>query len=184
MPASTTGEHGLGAVALLDAAVEGGLSLAVAESLTGGLVAAALVSVSGASRSFWGGVVAYHAEVKRTQLGVDAALLASEGPVHPLVASAMARGVRSACSVAGARAAVGIATTGVAGPDPDPQTGQLPGTAYIGVSSDRGDRSVALHLRGSREEIRVAVTNRAIAEALIEVRALLISGAANRRTVL
>ena len=102
---------------VLAALGQAGLSLAVAESLTGGLLAATLVDVPGASAVFRGGVIAYATDVKATLLGVDPALLAERGPVDPQVAAQMATGVRVRLG-----ADVGVSTTGVAGPDP--QDGQ------------------------------------------------------------
>src|SRR4051812_47619675 len=90
-----------------------GWTIAVAESLTGGLLCAALVDVVGASRSLRGGVVAYATELKGALLGVDDAVLAARGAVDPEVARQMAAGVRVRLG-----ADVGLATTGVAGPDP------------------------------------------------------------------
>ena len=88
-------------------------SIAVAESLTGGLLAAALTGIPGASAVFRGGVVAYATELKAVLLGVDRGLLEAHGAVSAEVASAMAEGVRGRLG-----AAVGAATTGVAGPTP------------------------------------------------------------------
>lgn len=124
---------------VIAAARDRGLTIATAESLTGGLVADALVSVPGASLVFNGGVVAYATDLKRSLLAVDPGLLARTGPVDARVAEQMAEGVRHACAIADGAANslaadIGIATTGVAGPDPDPQTGQPPGTVWIGVS--------------------------------------------------
>ena len=99
------------AAALVAALTARGLTVAVAESLTGGGVTAAVVDVPGASRVLRGGVVAYATELKAALLGVDADLLARTGPVHPDVAAQMARGVRSRLD-----ADLGLATTGVAGP--------------------------------------------------------------------
>ncbi|WP_416967454.1 CinA family protein [Streptomyces sp. 4F14] len=129
--------------------------LAVAESLTGGLVAAELTSVPGASKAFRGSVTAYATEVKRAVLGVDAELLAARGAVDPQVAAQMAAGVRKALG-----ADWGIATTGVAGPDP--QDGQPVGTVFVAVDgpfgpgsgSASGGKVKALRLNGSRAEIR------------------------------
>ena len=95
------------------AAAEAGQTVATAESLTGGLVAAALTDVPGASSAFRGGVVAYATELKAEALGVDVALLKAHGPVYAPVAAAMAEGVRERL-----QATIGVATTGVAGPDP------------------------------------------------------------------
>ncbi|HEY9440855.1 MAG TPA: CinA family protein [Streptomyces sp.] len=128
--------------------MERGETLAVAESLTGGLVAAELTSVPGASRSFRGSVTAYATGLKRDLLGVDGALLAERGAVDPEVAGGMARGVRQALG-----ADWGIATTGVAGPEP--QDGKPVGTVYVAVSGPRGVRKVArLRLNGDRADIR------------------------------
>ncbi|MFF2273074.1 CinA family protein [Agromyces sp. NPDC058136] len=139
-----------------------GLRVAVAESLTGGLVAAELTSVPGASLVVSGGVVAYDTAVKRSLLGVDAALLEREGPVHPEVARQMARGVRRALAVDGRSADLGLATTGVAGPDW--QGGRPPGTVYVGVSFGDDDAAIELSLAGDRTGIR-----RATVQAVIEL---------------
>ncbi|MFD9795291.1 CinA family protein [Streptomyces sp. NPDC059070] len=123
-------------------------TLAVAESLTGGLVAAELTSVPGASRALRGSVTAYATDLKRSVLGVDATLLAERGAVDPEVARQMARGVRTALGADWA-----IATTGVAGPDP--QDGQPVGTVFVAVEGPAGNgKSVALRLNGDRAEIR------------------------------
>ncbi|MFD9359654.1 CinA family protein [Streptomyces sp. NPDC060031] len=122
-------------------------TLAVAESLTGGMVAAALTAVPGASRSFRGSVTAYATELKHRVLGVDAALLAAEGAVNAQVAEEMAAGVRRVLG-----ASWGIATTGVAGPDP--QDGQPVGTVFVAVAGPGGRKSARLRLNGSRSEIR------------------------------
>ncbi|MFI5619940.1 CinA family protein [Streptomyces sp. NPDC051567] len=122
-------------------------SLAVAESLTGGTVAAELTAVPGASRSFRGSVTAYATELKHTLLGVDAELLAAEGAVNAQVAQEMAIGVRRVTG-----ATWGIATTGVAGPDP--QDGQPVGTVFVAVAGPGARKTVRLRLNGSRTEIR------------------------------
>ena len=124
-----------------------GHTLAVAESLTGGLVAAALTDVPGASASFRGGVVTYATELKAALLGVDAGLLARHGAVYAPVAAAMAAGVRERLG-----ATYGVATTGVAGPEP--ADGQPVGTAHIAVSAadDTVVRTIAL--TGDRHDIR------------------------------
>jgi nicotinamide-nucleotide amidase len=124
-----------------------GHTIAVAESLTGGLVVADLVSVPGASAVVRGGVVAYATELKHVLLGVDAALLAAGGPVQAAVAEQMASGVRARLG-----ADVGLATTGVAGPDP--QNGHPPGEVWIAVASAAGARSVRLELGGDRDAVR------------------------------
>lgn len=126
--------------------------LAVAESLTGGLVAAELTSVPGASRSFRGSVTAYATELKRDVLGVDGALLAERGAVDPDVARGMAEGVRRVL-----RADWGLATTGVAGPDP--QDGQQVGTVFVAVAGPTGSWCERLQLNGDRAEIRTTTVN-------------------------
>ncbi len=125
----------------------GGYTVAVAESLTGGLVAAALTDIPGASEAFRGGVVAYATELKALLLGVDRDMLARHGAVYAPVAAAMAAGVRTRLG-----ATYGVATTGVAGPDP--ADGQPVGTAHIAVSAadDTVVRTIAL--TGDRHQIR------------------------------
>jgi nicotinamide-nucleotide amidase len=132
-------------------------TLGVAESLTGGLVAAAVVAVPGASAVLRGGVVAYATDLKQTLLGVDETLLAAHGPVHPRVAVQMADGARRALGHGADPADVGIATTGIAGPvSPD---GQPVGTVHLAVSTPLGSRVESLQLSGDRDQIRAeAVT--------------------------
>jgi nicotinamide-nucleotide amidase len=132
-----------------------GRTVAVAESLTGGLVAAALTDIPGASASFRGGIVSYATELKASLLGVDAAMLARHGAVYAPVAAAMADGVRTRLG-----ASYGLATTGVAGPDP--QDGQPVGTVHIAVSAagDTVVRTVALS--GDRIQIRRLSVERAL----------------------
>ncbi|WP_404432237.1 CinA family protein [Microbacterium lacus] len=155
------------AAALIARLIKRGWTVGVAESLTGGMVIAELVSVPGASAVVRGGVVAYATEVKHTLLGVDAALLAASGAVHPEVARQMAEGVRGALGGADAAAEVGIATTGVAGPDP--QDGQPVGTVYVAVSTGEGTRVKRLLLTGSRAEIRTQAMDAALGLALAVV---------------
>lgn len=131
-----------------------GLRIAVAESLTGGLVAAALTSVPGASVVVSGGVVAYDTAIKHSLLGVDRSLLEREGAVHPDVARQMADGVRTALAIGGRPADLGIATTGVAGPTS--QDGRAPGTVYLGIADDDGTEAIELALDGDRAAIRSA----------------------------
>ena len=157
---------------LIKTLTEHGLTVSTAESLTGGLLAGELVSVPGASLVFSGGIVSYHTQLKQTLLGVDAKQLAQSGPVDPLVAEQMADGARLACAIDGRPADLGLATTGVAGPDPDLQTGQPAGTVYIGIATRQGARSVRLSLHGDRPAIRVATVAAAVHEALIELKAL------------
>ena len=132
-----------------------GQTLAVAESLTGGLLAARLVDVPGASAVLRGGVVAYATDLKHTLLGVSADLLARVGAVHPEVAEQMAAGVRHRLG-----ATWGLSTTGVAGPDP--QDGQAPGTVFLGLAGPDGVRSVGLRLDGDRAQVRAATVDAAL----------------------
>jgi nicotinamide-nucleotide amidase len=132
------------AIELLTAA---GQTIAVAESLTGGLLAAALTSVAGASVVVRGGVVAYATELKTALLGVPAGLLANHGPVHPDVAAAMASGVRERLG-----ATYGAATTGVAGPGP--AEGKPQGTVFVAIDGPAGPVASALQLTGNRRDVR------------------------------
>jgi nicotinamide-nucleotide amidase len=145
---------------VIAALVTSGRRLAVAESLTGGLLTAALVGVPGASRALSGGIVSYDTALKRTLLGVESSILAVHGAVHPDVARQMARGVRRACAIDDRPADVGVSTTGAAGPDP--QDGQRPGTAFVGLSIDGDSRAVALHLDGDRQAVRAGVVHEAL----------------------
>ncbi|WP_309129317.1 CinA family protein [Microbacterium sp.] len=153
-----------GAAVLLARLRERGWTLGVAESLTGGALAADLVSVPGASATFLGAVVAYATPVKHSLLGVDAALLEERGPVDAEVAAQMADGVRLAVAVDGRVADVGIGTTGIAGPDsPD---GQPVGTVHIGVVTPAARRSISFVFTGNREAIRRQAVDAAIEAAL------------------
>ncbi|MGQ0431546.1 MAG: competence/damage-inducible protein A [Microthrixaceae bacterium] len=121
---------------------ERGLTVAVAESLTGGLVASRIVSVPGSSDWFRGGVVAYASEVKHKVLDVP------DGPVvSEAAATAMADGVRRLLG-----ADVGLSTTGVAGPTE--QEGQPPGTVWLGMAIGDDVDAVQIRLPGDRDRIR------------------------------
>lgn len=124
-----------------------GETLATAESLTGGLVAATIVDVPGASAVFRGGFVAYATELKGALVGVPHDLLEARGPVDPDVALALARGARERCG-----ADWGLATTGVAGPDP--QDGKPVGRVYVAVSGPGVSQVRELTLDGDRPAIR------------------------------
>ena len=144
-----------------------GWSIAVAESLTGGLLVAELIRTPGASAVVSGGIVAYSTELKHTLLGVNSGLLAAHGPVHADVAAQMAAGVRDRMAVAGMPATVGISTTGVAGPDP--QDGVPVGTVFLGFAIGADVRAASVQLQGTREDIRSA----AVSESLMQLRTLL-----------
>jgi nicotinamide-nucleotide amidase len=137
------------------ALLERGETVAVAESLTGGALAAALVDVPGVSATFRGGVIAYATELKSELLGVDAALLAARGPVDPDVAVAMAAGVRDRLG-----ATWGLATTGVAGPDP--QDGHPPGVVLVAIAGPDDAGVEALALEGGRAAVRAAAVTGAL----------------------
>ncbi|MDQ1582710.1 MAG: nicotinamide-nucleotide amidase [Microbacteriaceae bacterium] len=139
-----------------------GLTVAVAESLTGGELVAELTRPAGASAVVVGGVVVYATELKHSIVGVDRALLDAHGPVHADVADQLARGVRTKLAVAGRPADIGLATTGVAGPAE--QGGRPPGTVFVGLSVMERTRVVELALTGTRAEIRRQVVRRTIAE--------------------
>lgn len=134
---------------LVTAAVARSLTLATAESLTAGQVAAAIADVPGASAALRGGVVAYHNEVKAGVLGVDAGLLHSAGSVDPEVARQMAVGARRACG-----ADLAVSTTGVAGPAA--HDGKPVGTVFVGWAGPDGSGARELKLGGDRRRIRAA----------------------------
>lgn len=136
-----------------------GWTIAVAESLTGGLVASALVEVPGASASLRGGVVAYATDIKASVLGVDADLLSRVGAVDRDVARQMAEGVRRLLG-----ADVGISTTGVAGPDP--QDGKAVGTVCVAVVTPEAWFSTEHHLSGDRRAIREQTVEMALERCL------------------
>lgn len=161
------------AAALLvhEALLARGETLAVAESLTGGALAAAITAVPGVSATFRGGVVAYATRLKADLLGVPEELLATHGPVHPLVAAAMAAGARQRLG-----ATYGLATTGVAGPDP--QDGHPPGEVYLGLAG--GGPLRLLHRRLDLSGDRAAVRAGTVRAALAFLQELLVDGNAAR----
>lgn len=154
---------------LADMLVRSGISVATAESLTGGALAAELVRVPGISTIYNGGVVAYSYDVKSNLLGVERDLLLTRGAVNDEVALQMARGVREACRVEDVPADVGVATTGVAGPEPS--DGEPAGIVYVGLATLWGERAFRLDFTslvraddpvGSRQRIRFATVEAAI----------------------
>lgn len=136
-----------------------GLTIAAAESLTGGLVCSALVDVPGASAVLRGSVTAYATELKAQVLGVDAARLASVGPVDAQVAQEMADG---AAQLLGAD--VAVATTGVAGPGP--ADGHEAGTVYIAAIAPWGSVWRLLQLEGQRSQVRIQTVHQVLVLAL------------------
>jgi nicotinamide-nucleotide amidase len=145
----------LPAADLVAALTARGQTVACAESLTGGLVCAALTEVPGASAVVRGGVVSYATAVKASVLGVDAGLLHRGGAVQAEVAREMAEGV---CRLLGSD--WGVATTGVAGPDP--QDGAAVGTVFVAVAGPGGAEAVQAHLGGDRGQIRAAAVSEAL----------------------
>ena len=137
------------------------LTVATAESLTGGLVAAALTSVPGASDVFVGGVVAYSPGAKQDVLGVAAATLAMYGPVSEETALAMAEAARQLLG-----SDLAVATTGAAGPGP--HGGRDPGTFCVAVVGPFGSLALTVVAPGDRDAVRAEAVNRAI-QALCEV---------------
>ncbi|MFC3995427.1 CinA family protein [Nocardiopsis sediminis] len=140
-----------------------GATVATAESLTGGLIGAALTSVAGASATYRGGVVAYATDLKSALLGVPAGLLAAHGAVHPDVARAMAAGARERLG-----ATFGLAVTGVAGPEP--QDGREVGTVFCAVAGPGSAVRVdELRLNGARAAIRDQTVEQALRFLIAEV---------------
>jgi len=131
-------------------------TVAVAESLTGGMLGAALTETPGASATFRGGLIVYATDLKESLAGVPGPLLAAEGAVSAEVAGAMAAGARDR-----AGATVGVALTGVAGPDP--QEGHAPGTIFVAVAGPGGGEVRELSLQGGRAEVRAAAVEAALA---------------------
>ena len=144
------------AKALVDVLAGRGETVATAESLTGGLVADAFVRVPGTSVVYRGGVIPYATPLKHALLGVDADLLENKGPVDPGVALQMAGGVAERLG-----ATWGIATTGVAGPEP--QDGVPPGVVYVAVAGPAARRVERLDLPGGRVDVRRVATEKALA---------------------
>lgn len=133
-----------------------GLTVAAGESLTGGLVTAALTDVPGSSAVLRGGVVAYATPVKASVLGVDETLLAAGGTVQGEVAAQLARG---AARTLGARC--GLGTTGVAGPGPS--EGHAAGTVYVAACLDERTVVRRLQLAGTRILVRRAAVDAVLA---------------------
>lgn len=143
------------AAALLELLERRTATLAVAESLTGGTLAAALTDVPGASAVFQGALVAYASEVKISMLGVPAEVVQRYGVVSGEAAEAMAIGARTRFA-----ATYALSTTGVAGPEP--QEDKPVGTVYVGCAGpDRVD-TTRLTLSGTRAQIRVNTCDAAL----------------------
>ena len=134
---------------------ERGLSVSVAESLTGGLLCAALTEAPGASAVIRGGVVAYATDLKSSMLSVSQELLASRGAVDPDVALEMAAGIARKLG-----SDIGLSTTGVAGPEP--QDGKAVGTVFIACAWGEKHSVEELSLSGTRNEIRSLTVHAAL----------------------
>jgi nicotinamide-nucleotide amidase len=140
---------------VIDALRGTGQTVATAESLTGGLLCATLVDVPGASDVLRGGIVAYLPQSKIEVLGVDPELIEQVGTVHDDVAAAMAEG---AVRVMGCT--WGVATTGVAGPEPS--EGKPVGTVHVAVAGPDGVTTQELSLHGDRRLIREQAVDAAL----------------------
>jgi nicotinamide-nucleotide amidase len=141
-------------------------TVAVAESLTGGLLSAALTDRPGSSSVFRGGLVVYATDLKASLAGVSTRLLAERGAVDPDVAIALAQGARTRLG-----ATFGIGITGVAGPDP--QDGKSVGTVFIGVAGPRQSTVAEHSFSGSRAAIRAAAVTAAGSALAQECRTLI-----------
>ncbi|WP_046471262.1 CinA family protein [Allosalinactinospora lopnorensis] len=131
-------------------------TVATAESLTGGLIGAALTDIAGASAIYRGGVIAYATDLKNGLLGVPRDVLDRNGAVHPEVARAMARGARERLV-----ATFGLAVTGVAGPEP--QDGRPVGTVFAAVAAPAQVVEVAeFRFQGDRGYIRRCTVDEAL----------------------
>ena len=124
--------------------LEARLTVSVAESCTGGLLASLITDQPGSSAYFVGGVIAYSDEIKRDQLGVPAALLKRSGAVSKEVALAMAEGVRTRFATA-----LAVSTTGIAGPDSDGSKKPV-GLTYIAVAAANGSSCHEYTFSGDR----------------------------------
>lgn len=140
---------------LIERLEEGGLFVAVAESVTGGLICAKLIDIPGASKVVLGGIVAYQNDVKQNLLGVPKELLERAGSVDSEVAIIMAASVREQLALANSKNVsfvIGLSSTGVAGPDS--VGGRKVGEALIGFSSAMGEGHRAFNFQGDRAQIR------------------------------
>lgn len=145
--------------AVVERADATGHTLATAESLTGGLLGAALTSVPGASAIYRGGLIAYATEVKATLAGVDPVALSRDGAVSATTAEALARDAAQRCG-----ADLGLGLTGVAGPTE--QEGHPVGTVFIGWWSGRAGGHRSARFGGDRSEIRAHAVTTALEIAL------------------
>jgi PncC family amidohydrolase len=136
------------------------LSLALAESCTGGLIAERITRIPGASVCFKGGVVSYANEVKQALLGVSPAILDIEGAVSETCAQAMADGARRAC-----QSDIGLSVTGIAGPGGATPTKPV-GLVFIGVATSKAISAKKFLFSGDRASIRQQAADAALQLAL------------------
>ncbi len=144
------------ALALIRHCIAARLKITAAESCTGGMIAACITDIPGASAAFECSFVTYANHAKETMLGVSAALLAAHGAVSPEVASAMAQG-----ALTYAQADIAVAVTGIAGPGGE-TPGKPVGLVYIAVATAAQIQCQHYHLPGNRAEVRQAATLQAL----------------------
>lgn len=159
--AAALGDHVFGrdadtlAAVVVDRLRSAGRTVAVAESLTAGLLGATLTEVPGSSAVFRGGVQVYATDLKASLAGVPERVLAEHGAVSPETAAALAEGVRDRLG-----ATYGVGLTGVAGPDP--QEGHPPGTLHVALAGPAGTRSRSLRVPGDRGRVRLMAVTTAL----------------------
>ncbi len=144
--------------------IKKGKTIATAESCTGGLIAKRITDVAGSSEMFGYGVVTYSNEAKIKLLSVKKKTLENYGAVSKETAAEMAEGVRNLSG-----ADVGIATTGIAGPGGGSEEKPV-GLVYLGISSEKGTRTVRLMLTSGRDRVRLLASTNALSEALKEIK--------------
>ena len=136
------------AAGLIQQLIGRGMTLATAESCTGGGIGHALTAIPGSSAAYLGGVISYTNEVKERLLHVPHEILETVGAVSPEVAQAMAQGARAATG-----ADLALSVTGLAGPDGD-GSGRPVGLVYIGCASGQGTAVREFHFSGGRRQVR------------------------------
>src|SRR6266851_2973064 len=136
------------------------LTLAAAESCTGGLLAQRLTAIPGSSRYFLGGAVVYSDALKTTFAGVPADLITAKGPVSPEVARSLAEGIRTRTG-----ASLGVAITGIAGPgpgEPGPDADKPIGLVYVALADGDDTQVKEFNLAGDRDRIRYWASQHAL----------------------
>ena len=144
------------ALQVVDKAKNKNITIGCAESITSGMISAAITSVSGSSEVFLGGINSYAYSVKNSVLGVSNDLLENVGAVNAEVAKQMAQGAKKSikCDLA-------ISITGIAGPNSDEFNTPV-GTVFIGLCSNNISEAKEFHLKGNRQQIRESATNEAL----------------------